>query len=89
MFDPDTGTGPIDDTQVGSVRRDVVRGVFWTVGARWVFRGLGLITTIILARLLMPRDFGLMAMATVVIGFLEAVLRHRGQESDSDSVGDG
>jgi lipopolysaccharide exporter len=73
MFDPDTGTGPIDDTQVGSVRRDVVRGVFWSVGARWVFRGLGLITTIILARLLMPRDFGLMAMATVVIGFLEVL----------------
>ncbi|MEA3145947.1 MAG: hypothetical protein QOI53_1404, partial [Verrucomicrobiota bacterium] len=25
----------------------------------------------------------------LVIGFLEAVLRHRGQESDSDSVGEG
>jgi len=73
MFDPDTGLGPIGDTQVGSVRDDIVKGVFWTVGARWVFRCLGLISTIILARLLMPRDFGLMAMATVVIGFLEVL----------------
>jgi lipopolysaccharide exporter len=73
MFDPGTGLGLVDDTQMRSVRSDVVKGVFWSVGARWVLRSLGLISTIILARLLTPQDFGLMAMATVVIGFLEVL----------------
>jgi PST family polysaccharide transporter len=34
-------------------------------------RGLSLLTTIVLARLLAPADFGLVAMAAVVIGFIE------------------
>ena len=34
-------------------------------------RGLSIVTTIILARLLLPSDFGLVAMAAVVIGFIE------------------
>jgi O-antigen/teichoic acid export membrane protein len=58
---------------MGSVRSGVIKGVFWTVGARWALRALGLISTILLARLLMPRDFGVMAMATVVIGFLDVL----------------
>jgi lipopolysaccharide exporter len=73
MPQPRGELGPIDDSQVGSVRGDVIKGVFWTVCARWILRGVGLISTILLARLLMPRDFGLMAMATVVIGFLEVL----------------
>jgi len=40
------------------------------VGAQWITRGLGLVSTAILARLLAPQDFGLVAMATVIAGFL-------------------
>ena len=38
---------------------------------RWATRALGLVSTIVLARLLAPEDFGVVAMAMVVIGFLE------------------
>ncbi len=38
---------------------------------RVAVRGLGLVSTVILARLLVPEDFGLVAMATSLIAFLE------------------
>ena len=38
---------------------------------RWATRALGLVSTVILARLLAPEDFGVVAMAMVVVGFLE------------------
>lgn len=44
---------------------------------RWTIRGIGLTSTIILARILYPEDFGLVAMAMVGIGFLE-VFTHTG-----------
>jgi O-antigen/teichoic acid export membrane protein len=43
----------------------------WMIAMRWVIRGLGLFSTIVLARLLHPEDFGVVAMAMVVVGFLE------------------
>jgi lipopolysaccharide exporter len=47
------------------------------IAMRWATRALGLVSTIILARLLAPEDFGLIATAMVVVGFLE-VLTHTG-----------
>ena len=44
---------------------------------RWATRALGLASTVILARLLAPEDFGVVAMAMVVVGFLE-VFTHTG-----------
>ena len=73
MLEPGGELTPPGDSPIGSIRSGVVKGVFWTVGARWILRGLGLISTIVLARLLLPRDFGLMAMATVVVGFLDVL----------------
>ena len=40
---------------------------------RWTVRSIGLLNTMILARLLTPQDFGLVAMAAVVIGVLDAL----------------
>ncbi len=37
---------------------------------RWVIHGIGLVNTVVLARVLSPDDFGLMAMAGVVVEFL-------------------
>jgi O-antigen/teichoic acid export membrane protein len=51
----------------------MAQGATWMVGMRWVIRSIGLVNTIILARLLTPQDFGLVAMATVVIGLLDSV----------------
>lgn len=45
----------------------------WAVAARWVFRFLGLISTIILARFLTPQDFGLVAIAVSVLAVFDAL----------------
>jgi len=46
-------------------------GTAWVVGARTAVRMLGVVSTIILARLLVPADFGLVALATLVAASLE------------------
>jgi len=38
---------------------------------RWLDRGLGIVSTVILARILVPEDFGLVAMAMSVVALLE------------------
>jgi len=48
------------------------------VAMRWAMRLLGLVNTFILARLLAPDDFGLVAMAMLVVGLVE-VLGQTGQ----------
>ncbi|MCU0257136.1 MAG: lipopolysaccharide biosynthesis protein [Vicinamibacterales bacterium] len=55
------------------LRRRVVAGAAWTVGIRWGERLLGLVSTLILARLLVPEDFGVVAMAYTVIGLVDVM----------------
>ena len=45
----------------------------WVLGWRWTDRLFGLISTIILARLLLPSDFGVIVLASVVIGFIDTI----------------
>lgn len=61
-----------DPSHSEDLKRKVFAGAVWTVGARWGVRGLGLISTVILARLLEPKDFGLVAMASVITGIIMA-----------------
>ena len=49
----------------------VARGAAWMVGLRMTDRLVGLASTLILARVLTPADFGLVAMAMAVIGLIE------------------
>lgn len=44
------------------------------VGMRWTDRLIGLISTVILARLLVPEDFGIIAMASIVVGLADVLL---------------
>jgi O-antigen/teichoic acid export membrane protein len=44
----------------------------WTAGGRVVSNLLGVVTTMALARLLTPADFGLVALATIVLSIMEA-----------------
>ena len=46
---------------------------------RWAIRGIGLLSTILLARLLTPEDFGVVAMAMVAVALLE-VFTHSGTD---------
>src|SRR5437762_11813424 len=65
--------------------RMLMRGTTWQIGLRWTIRLTGLVSTIILARLLTPADYGVVAIATVILGSIEifseiglfrAVIRH-------------
>ena len=48
-------------------------GVGWTLLGRVAVRGIGIVSTLILARLLVPADFGLIAMATAIVAALEVL----------------
>jgi lipopolysaccharide exporter len=50
----------------------VIRGGVWVFALRTINRGLRFIRTIILARLLLPEDFGLLGVAMLSISVLEA-----------------
>lgn len=52
-------------------KNDVVTGIKWTSVSNFGRRILSLLVNIILARLLLPEDFGLVAMAAVVLGFID------------------
>src|SRR5437899_3290473 len=54
-----------------SINQKMARGIVWMVGARLMDRLIGVLSTLVLARLLVPDDFGLVAMATAILGILE------------------
>lgn len=56
---------------MSNVNSKMAKGAVWMVLFKLVERSLGLISTIILARLLVPADFGLIAMAMSIIAILE------------------
>lgn len=49
----------------------VVRGTLFTVAMRWTDRLIGLLSTLVLARLLLPQDFGVIAMASLVVSLAD------------------
>ena len=49
------------------LRRNTVRGSFYTVGAQFILLCLKTVSTMILARLLIPSDFGLIGMIAIFI----------------------
>ena len=58
-------------TDRSALHRHIVRGSIWIVGVRWSLRLMGLLNTVILARILTPDDFGLVSIATLIAGFVE------------------
>ena len=53
------------------LNRKMAGGAAWMVLLRFCFRGIGIVSTIILARLLVPADFGIVAMAMSIIAAFE------------------
>lgn len=53
-----------------NVSSKMAKGAAWMVGFKLVERSIGLVSTVILARLLSPDDFGLVAIATAFLGLL-------------------
>ena len=54
-----------------SLAKKVVQGGYWVSSFRLLNRALGFLRTIILARLLLPQDFGLLGMAMLAIAVLD------------------
>ena len=56
---------------MSELKRRMASGAAWLVLFRLADRGIGFISTLILARLLVPADFGLVAMGTSILAALE------------------
>ena len=61
----------MSEPSVPNLREAFFRGAAWVMAIRWATKLLGLTSTAILARLLTPADFGLVAMAMLVVGFFQ------------------
>jgi lipopolysaccharide exporter len=59
---------------LNEIDKKIAKGAAWMVAFKLIDRGLGLLSTLVLARLLIPADFGLVAMATVLIGALQLLV---------------
>ena len=53
------------------MQQHLLRGSLWAIGLRWAVRGTGLVSTVILARLLTPADYGVVAIAMLIVGTVE------------------
>jgi len=69
-----------------SLSQSVARGTTWLGSSEMFGQGLRLITTVVLARLLLPEDFGILAMAAVItevvmriadLGFADAIIQRK------------
>ncbi len=61
------------DDPTRRVTRKAIQGTFWTYLSYIAGKLLSFVTTVILARLLLPEEFGLVGYATVVIQYLDVV----------------
>jgi O-antigen/teichoic acid export membrane protein len=73
------------------MRGRLLKGATWITGARFLGNLLGLLTTLALARLLVPSDFGLVALGTTMLSVVsaitdipmtEALVQHRGPTNE-------
>jgi len=55
------------------VNASIAKGAVWMVALRFCVKGISLISIVILARLLTPEDFGLMALATAIYMMVELI----------------
>jgi O-antigen/teichoic acid export membrane protein len=61
------------DTPTKGLASRTLRGMYWAYGSFVGLRVMALLATAILTRLLSPKDFGLVAVATTVMTFLEVL----------------
>lgn len=51
--------------------RSIFNAYYWNMGGKFIVRFLGLISSLILVRLLTPSDFGIIAMTMLFVGFFD------------------
>ena len=57
-----------------SPKSQMIRGAIWTVGGRWLIKSMGFINTVVMARLLVPEDYGIVAMGMLTVGLIQTFL---------------
>ena len=65
---------PSPMTTQANPKRTLILGAAWTVGTRWAIKGIGFLNTVIMARLVLPADYGIVAMAMLVVGLTQALM---------------
>ena len=80
----------------GSLKNKAVKGVIWSSIERFSVQGIQFLVMIIMARLLTPKDYGLVGMLTIFIaiaqslidsGFSQALIRKQDRsETDNSTV---
>lgn len=66
-----------DQHHESTLTKRVAVGATWLVAGRWIIRLIGLISVLFLARLLTPEDFGIVALAGLVVAVLDALTDFR------------
>jgi O-antigen/teichoic acid export membrane protein len=66
-------TAPPPAADVRDLDRSLVHGIAWTSGAKWAGQLLAWASTLIVARLLTPEDYGLVGMASIYLGLITLV----------------
>jgi PST family polysaccharide transporter len=61
-------------SEKGALQQRVARGLTWTLIDTWGTQLLGLIVFVVLAKLLLPDDFGLVALAAVFVAFAQLLV---------------
>lgn len=59
---------------MANARPNIIHGAFLAIAMRWTDRLIGLISTVVLARILVPADFGIIATASLVIALADVLL---------------
>lgn len=52
----------------------LIKGATWSLATRWGIRIIGFVNTVVMARLIMPADYGIVAMAFLVVGLIHSLL---------------
>ncbi len=64
---------PATESDDSSLDSSLIRGIAWTGGLKWLTQIFTWGSTIIVARLLTPEDYGLVGMATVYLGLVTVI----------------
>ena len=63
-----------DSSPLHNPKTALFKGAIWAVAMRWSVKSIGLVSTAILARFLQPQDYGIVAMAFLIVGLVDTFL---------------
>src|SRR3990170_4605415 len=73
LYDVPRGVGDMKGEDGANLRTRAAKGVFWTATGAWGRQLAIFVVFAVLARLLEPADFGLVALAAVFVGFTNVI----------------